>query len=111
MRSSHASYYHHWVRRKVQIEGKTVFHRQCIACRRDFVFDSDVRCWRAVHVGLLGFDFLDEEISRRWLSEECPGHELPEEINDLRYGARRSVQQQALKHADIYPSTFRGELF
>jgi hypothetical protein len=84
MRSPHFSYNHHWVRRKVQIEGKTVFHRQCIAFRRDFVFDCDVGCWRAVHVGLLGFDLLDEEISRYWLSEECPGQQLPEEINDRR---------------------------
>jgi len=40
--------------------------------------------WRAVHVGLLDFDFLDQETGRRWLSEECPGQQLPEEVNDRR---------------------------
>jgi hypothetical protein len=37
-----------------------------------------------VHVGLLRFDFLDEEISRGWLAEGCPGRRLPEELNDRR---------------------------
>ena len=84
MASTQHSSNHHWIRRKVEVKGKAVFHRQCVACRRDFVIDAPSDGWRAVHVGLLNFDFLDEETSGRWLSEECPGRQLPEEINDRR---------------------------
>lgn len=75
---------HHWAHRRVEVKGKTIFHRQCITCRRDFVWDSNGAGWRAVHVGLLDFNFLDEKSSQGWLSEDCPGRELPEEINDRR---------------------------
>jgi hypothetical protein len=77
-------YNHRWICRKVEIEREFVRHRHCVACGRDFVWDADREGWRAVHVSLLRFDFLDEEISRRWLAEECPGRRLPEEINDRR---------------------------
>ena len=77
-------YNHRWIHRKVEVEGEFLLHRQCVECGRDFVWDADREGWWAVHVGLLRFDFLDEEISRRWLAEECPGRRLPEEINDRR---------------------------
>jgi hypothetical protein len=75
---------HHWARRKVRIGGKTFFHRQCIACRRDFVISGSTGGWQAAHIGLLGFDFLDEQTNRKWVSNECPGRQIPHEINDLR---------------------------
>jgi hypothetical protein len=83
MTKSH-SYNHHWMRRKLTIKGKTVFHRQCLVCGRDFIIDCPAEGWRAVHVGLLDFDFLDEETNRRWIFEDCPGRQLPEEANDRR---------------------------
>jgi hypothetical protein len=94
MTRAHLSYNHHWIRRKVEIGGKTIFHRQCIACGRDFVIDGYSGGWRAVHVGLLDFDFLDEQTSRRWVSEECPGQQLPEEVNDRRVEPHNSHWQR-----------------
>jgi hypothetical protein len=73
-----------FIRRKLKVDGQAVFHRQCRICRRDFVLSAEVGAWRAAHVGLLGFDFLGEETNQRWLSEECPRRQVPEEINDLR---------------------------
>lgn len=73
---------HDWHRRNVVVNGNPVFHRQCRTCRRDFVMAADAGCWRAVHIGLLRFDFLDEETNRRWVSEDCPGWQIAEDIND-----------------------------
>jgi hypothetical protein len=82
--SAHISFNHHWIRRKLELGDGTIFHRQCSACGRDFIMNAESGGWRAVHVGLFGFDLLDEQTSRRWLSEECPGQQLPQEINDRR---------------------------
>jgi hypothetical protein len=46
-------------------------------------------------LGCSGFDFLDNETDRRWLFQECPREELPDEINDRRMPLDRSVRQQA----------------
>jgi hypothetical protein len=70
---------HSWLRRQVQIDGRTFIHRRCLVCRRDFARPSDEGGWRAVHVGVLSFDFLDDEITQRWVSEICPGRPLPGE--------------------------------
>jgi hypothetical protein len=59
--------------REVKIAGKEYRHRRCETCRRDFAILPRGSEWIAVHVGLLEFKPLDEETSRRWLSEECPG--------------------------------------
>jgi hypothetical protein len=75
---------HQWVRRRVSVNGKLFYHRQCSVCRRDFVMAADTGYWKSAHIGLLGFDFLNEETDRSWLSEECPGRPLAAEINDLR---------------------------
>ncbi len=90
MDTSQHLYSHHWISREVEVEGEMLSHQQCAACRRDFVWDGDAGRWRAVHIALLRFDFLDEETSRRWGSEECPGRQLPEDINDRRRGYRFS---------------------
>ena len=109
MKSTDYSSNHHWIRRKVEVEGKSVFHRQCVACRRDFIMDADARCWRAVHVGLLGFDFLDDETTRRWLSQECPGRQLPDEINDRRIPPRHA--RSASSCLNMPTDSIRGQFF
>ena len=83
---------HEWImRREVKIGGQTFFHRQCRRCWRDFVTLPDLKEWIAVHVGVFTFDFLDDEINRKWLSESCPGRQLPDELNDIRsFGRRKS---------------------
>jgi hypothetical protein len=75
---------HDWSEQEVKIEGRTFFHRHCQICMRDFARSSCNEEWRAVHVGLLKFDLLDEETSRRWVSEDCPRRPLPGEQNDRR---------------------------
>ena len=42
--------------------------------------------WRAVHVGVLSFDFLNDETAQRWVSEDSPGRPLSGEANDERTG-------------------------
>jgi hypothetical protein len=73
----HLSTAHLWAEQQITIAECTFFHRQCRLCGRDFVKSLDDGEWRAVHVGVLKFDFLDEETTRRWVSEECPGRRLP----------------------------------
>jgi hypothetical protein len=80
---------HLWFEQQVSNNGRTFLHRQCKVCSRDFALASDEGEWRAVHVGLLKFDFLDDEITKRWISEDCPGCILPGEENDERMPARR----------------------
>ena len=72
---------HSWLRRPIQINGRTFFHRQCLVCRRNFARLEDDPEWRAVHVGVLNLDFLDDETTQRWVSELCPGRPLPGEAN------------------------------
>jgi hypothetical protein len=79
---------HLWYEQQVTLDGRTFFHRQCKICGRDFVRSLDEEEWRAVHVGIVKFDFLDEETTRRWVSEDCPGRRLPGEQNSKRISPR-----------------------
>ena len=72
---------HSWLRRPIQIDGRSFFHRQCLVCRRNFARPTDDPEWRAVHVGPLSLDFLDAATTQRWVSEICPGRQLPGEAN------------------------------
>ena len=80
----HLSTTHLWAEQQVSIRGRTFFHRQCQVCDRDFVRSLDDGEWRAVHVGALSLDFLDDETTQRWVSEDCPGRPLPGEANSER---------------------------
>jgi hypothetical protein len=73
MARAHLSDSHHWMRRKLKIDNGMFFRRYGMACRRDFAMAAANRVWRAVHFGLLGFDFLDDETSWHWVSGHCPG--------------------------------------
>lgn len=75
---------HSWVRRPIQIDGRSFFHRQCLVCGRDFARPVDHPEWRAVQVCVLGLDFLDDETTQRWVSELCPGRRLPADENSER---------------------------
>jgi hypothetical protein len=54
------------------------------------------REWRAVHVGVLSLDFLDDETTERWVSEDCPGRPLPGEQNSerIRAGGERQASSK-----------------
>ena len=75
---------HNWLRQQIRIDGQIFFHRQCLVCRRDFARSSADAEWRAVHVGVLRYDFLDEETTRLWVSQDCPGRQLAGEGNEER---------------------------
>lgn len=77
----HLSTTHLWSEQQVSINRRTFFHRQCQICDRDFARSRDDGEWRAVHVGVLSLDFLDDETTKRWVSEDCPGRPLPGEGN------------------------------
>src|SRR5262245_58633866 len=63
---------HGWFRRQIQIDGRPFFHRQCVVYGRDFARPTDDPEWRAVQVGILTHDFLDDETTQRWASEIAP---------------------------------------
>jgi hypothetical protein len=60
----HLSTTHLWAEQQISMDRRTFLHRQCQICRRDFVRSLDEGEWRTVHVGVLKFDFLNEETSR-----------------------------------------------
>ena len=93
----HLSTTHLWSEQQVTIDHRTFFHRQCQICDRDFVRAVDEGEWRAVHVGGLRFAFLNEETTRRWVSEDCPGRPLPGEENHERLQPGGEVQASS-KH-------------
>jgi len=70
---------HSWLARDArQLEtkpGEPVLHRFCTACHRNFVHDISSGEWYAAFPGVFDFERLDE-VSSRWLSEECPGERL-----------------------------------
>ena len=63
--------------RHLELESsQSVFQRGCTRCGRDFVIEVSSGDRSAVVVSILSFQRLDE-ITRRWLSESCPGKRLP----------------------------------
>lgn len=82
---------HDWSHREVRIEGKLFSHRHCKDCGRDFVMQSSLGQWTAVHVSIFGFATLADSINMRWLSQICPGHRLPEDRNEFRVPKSGSV--------------------
>jgi hypothetical protein len=75
---------HEWTIRDLIVSDVRYFHRQCRKCRRDLAMTVEENCWHAVHVGLLQFDYLNEETTTRWIAEQCPGYPLPDEANEIR---------------------------
>jgi hypothetical protein len=94
----HLSTTHLWSEQQTSIDGRTFVHRQCRVCSRDFVRSLEDGEWRAVHVGVLKFDFLDEETSGRWVSEDCHGRVFPGEENNERIQRGGEVRAPKPKH-------------
>ena len=61
-----------WSEQQVSINSRTFFHRQCQICGRGFARSLDDGEWRAVHVGALSLDFLDDEITKRYAVNALP---------------------------------------
>ena len=75
---------HHGEVRKVQLSGRSYLHFRCRNCQRDFATEAETPAWKAAHIGIFCFNFLDELTTRQWISEKCPGQPLLAEVNDLR---------------------------
>jgi hypothetical protein len=77
---------HQWLQRRprhLELEsGQSVFQRRCTRCGRDFVIEVSSGDRSAVVVSILSFQRLDDEVTRRWLSEPCPGKRLPSDDED-----------------------------
>src|SRR5215472_6843726 len=91
----HLSTSHLWAEQQVSIKGRTFFHRRCQICERDFARSLVEGEWRAVYIGVLSLDFLDEKITQRWMSEDCPGRPLPGEANSERIQPPGEVHSSA----------------
>ena len=72
---------HMWRVRELRLGEETYLHRHCLNCQRDLVLHRSTTAWKAVHLGAFRFDYLDEETSLRWLTEDCPGETLAGEAN------------------------------
>jgi len=93
----HLSTTHLWSEQQVSIGGRTFFHRQCQICRGGFARSLDNGEWDSVHVGFLSFNFLDDEITQRWVTENCPGGPLLREANSKRLEAGGEVYDSSSK--------------
>jgi hypothetical protein len=70
---------HDWISRSLEIApGKPLAQRICRKCGRAFLDESEGSTgrWYAVHVSVFEFYRLADEVTRRWLSQGCPGARL-----------------------------------
>jgi hypothetical protein len=68
---------HDWISRRLEIApGKPLAQQTCRICARSFVDESSAGRWFAVHVSVFTFHRLTDEVTSRWLSEDCPGVRL-----------------------------------
>lgn len=77
---------HRWLQRRPRCfefeSGESVFQRRCTRCGRDFIVEHPSGTRYAVFVSIMSFQRLDDEVTRRWLSEPCPGKRLPSDDED-----------------------------
>ena len=69
--------------RAVRQDENTLLHQRCARCGRDFAQGfGGVYTWEAVYVGVVRVERLAEDISLRWLAENCPGKQLESDNDD-----------------------------
>jgi hypothetical protein len=75
---------HDWETRQVEIKpGVQATQQTCRQCSRHFIDEHASDAVYAVHVGMLQFDRLSEEVSERWLAHPCPRRRLDSDLVDL----------------------------
>ena len=89
---------HQWHERRephLKIEsGEAVMQHHCSRCGRDIVTVLSSGARHAAFTSVLFFYRLDDEITRRWLSEHCPGARLASDDEDrkkIASGVHRAV--------------------
>jgi hypothetical protein len=84
---------HLWTSREVNLPGgvrATQF--TCNRCARHFIEEpTGVRY--AVHVGMLNFDRLSDEVTSRWLYGQCADRPLDTDLADLQTRAEQSTRK------------------
>ena len=84
---------HNWETRQIEIKpGIRATQQTCRRCLRHYIDEHASGAIYAVHVGMLQFNRLSEEVTGRWLTQPCPGRRLESDLVDLevRYGQGRS---------------------
>jgi hypothetical protein len=88
---------HSWLApeaRQLEIEpGRPLLHRFCTVCRRNFVNDLVTGEWYAAFPGIFQFERLDD-VSNRWIAEECPGNHLESDEEARRIAMSHSQQKR-----------------
>src|SRR5258706_4155308 len=67
---------HSWTRnhtREIKIGGRRLLLYCCPQCQRHFAREPLHPDWRAAHVGVFQVDFLEDSVTRQWVSEPWPG--------------------------------------
>jgi hypothetical protein len=76
---------HRWIPplgRVLEIEGQSLRHFRCEACKRDFVEEMESSERNAVNVGSFGFERLSDEMTDRWLRTPCRGNRPVDDEED-----------------------------
>ena len=77
---------HQWLERRephFKLEtGEAVVHHQCLRCGRDVATGLASGRRHAVYVSVLFFYRFNDEVTKRWLNEPCPGKRLPKDDED-----------------------------
>jgi hypothetical protein len=76
---------HQWLSnpRRLAVEpSNAVLQHHCVRCGRDFVSDPSSNGNYAVFVSAISFDQLEDEVTKRWLSEPCPGRRRSSDDED-----------------------------
>jgi hypothetical protein len=75
---------HDWASRELALDlGAPLVQHTCRRCGRNFVDELRTGKHYAVYVGAVNFDRLSDEVTLRWLSDQCPGERLESDKADL----------------------------
>src|SRR5262249_31479133 len=96
---------HQWLERRephFKIEtGETVVQHRCLLCGRDLVTVLSSGKRYAVHVSVLFFYRLNDEVTERWLNDPGPGKRLPRDDED------RNTQITKILKFRLWPTSLR----
>ncbi len=99
---------HQWLQRRprrFELEsGRSVLQRRCTRCGRDFVLDLSPGACHAIQVSIFSFYRLRDEVTRRWLSEPCPGERLAADEDDRqKHSAELRISWERMREGSPIP--------
>jgi hypothetical protein len=76
---------HYWISRRLALApGEPLIQRVCNDCARAFVDECSTGERYAVHVSIFKVHRLSDEVTSRWLAEQCPAQHLAADEADRR---------------------------